>query len=80
MRRKARRAGEIGGDREGAGLGLAVGAEGGFRHIAADDRIADQMHAGPQRRFEGDRIDRAPARRIGKPGVLRQNGRPFAPG
>ena len=56
------------GDRVGADLGLGIGGEGRFRHRAGDRGIADDMDVRLQTRFEGDRIDRAPAGAVGDTG------------
>src|ERR671913_159944 len=57
-------------DGRGADLGLGVGGEGRLGHAAHDGRIADDVDAGLQGRFEGDRLDRAPAGAVGHARLL----------
>ena len=80
VRRKAGRARERRRNGEGACLSLAVGGEGGFRHVAADDRVAHEMDARLQLRLECRRVDWTPAASFGKacpsaiePRLLRRN-------
>lgn len=66
-----------GDDSRGAGFWLGVGAEGGFRHRAADRRVPDDMDARPKTRLERDRIDWAPAGLVRDAGRLRYRARPL---